>query len=118
MPHRVLLVEDNAVIRATLIPAIEELADANVVAFAENFSGAMKAIGEVAWDILVLDMFLGDGTGLDVLRNMTSGERSGKKVLVLTNYVTADIRRQCMLLGAAAVFDKSTEFDGFLEACA
>lgn len=40
------------------------------------------------------------------------------KVLVLTNYATADIRQRCLRLGADAVFDKSTEIEGFLEVCA
>jgi DNA-binding NarL/FixJ family response regulator len=49
---------------------------------------------------------------------MTALDFSAGKVLVLTNYATADIRQRCLRLGADAVFDKSTEIEGFLEVCA
>jgi len=118
MPYRVLLVEDSSIIRATLIPALEELADMKVVGYAEDVAGALKAIGEFKWDVIVLDLFLKSGTGLDVLAGMPELAFSKGKVLVLTNYATADVRRQCLRLGASAVFDKSTEIEDFLEACA
>ncbi|WP_406622906.1 response regulator transcription factor [Acidovorax sp. SDU_ACID1] len=118
MTHRVLLVEDNSTIRATLIPALEELADMEVVATADDVASALQAISAVAWDVVVLDLFLKKGTGLDVLKNMTALDFSAGKVLVLTNYATADIRQRCLRLGADAVFDKSTEIEGFLEVCA
>lgn len=118
MSHRVLLVEDNALIRATLIPALEELADATVVALADDVPSALRAISETKWDIVVLDLFLKRGSALDVLRSMSTVDLKSGKVLVLTNYATADVRLQCLRLGATAVYDKSTELDSFLEACA
>jgi len=44
------------------------------------------------------------------------GELAGRKVYVLTNYATADLREACVRLGADAVFDKSTELDEFFAA--
>ena len=44
------------------------------------------------------------------------GELAGRKVYVLTNYATADLRKACVRLGADAVFDKSTELDEFFAA--
>jgi two-component system OmpR family response regulator len=47
------------------------------------------------------------------------GHHAGQqRVIVLSNYATADIRARCLALGADAVFDKSTELDIFLDYCA
>ena len=40
-----------------------------------------------------------------------------QKVVVLTNYATADIRQRSLALGADAVFDKSNELDEFFAYC-
>ena len=34
---------------------------------------------------------------------------------MLTNYATPEMRRQALLLGADAVFDKSTEIDALID---
>ena len=112
---RVVLVEDNTTIRETLVPALQELAGARVVAMADGAQEALATLRQVPWDVLVLDMFLREGTGLEVLAQLP-GELAGRKVYVLTNYATADLRKACVRRGADAVFDKSTELDEFFAA--
>ena len=112
---KVVLVEDNTTIRETLVPALQELAGARVVAMADGAQEALATLRQVPWDVLVLDMFLREGTGLEVLAQLP-GELTGRKVYVLTNYATADLRKACARLGADAVFDKSTELDEFFAA--
>jgi two-component system OmpR family response regulator len=43
--------------------------------------------------------------------------RRAQRVVVLSNYATADMRKRCALLGADAVFDKSNEIDALVEYC-
>ncbi|WP_453932562.1 response regulator [Acidovorax temperans] len=112
---KVVLVEDNTTIRETLVPALQELAGARVVAMADGAQEALATLRQVPWDVLVLDMFLREGAGLEVLAQLP-GELAGRKVYVLTNYATADLRKACVRLGADAVFDKSTELDEFFAA--
>ena len=57
-----------------------------------------QPLRQVPWDVLVLDMFLREGTGLEVLAQLP-GELAGRKVYVLTNYATADLREACVRLG-------------------
>jgi len=45
------------------------------------------------------------------------GRPAGRKVVVLSNYATADMRKRCTQLGADAVFDKSNEIDALVEYC-
>lgn len=115
MPIQAILVEDNAVIRETLIPTMRELAHVEVVATAETATDAVAASQESDWDLMILDMFLKNSSGLSVLSHLK--DRGAKKIVVLTNYATPDIRARCAELGADAVFDKSTELDDFIEHC-
>lgn len=118
MPFITILVEDNKTISETLVPALEELANARVVAIAATASGARQALERWRgqWNLMVVDLFLAAGSGLEVLQAVR--ERSPHQhVFVLSNYATPDMRRRCMAQGADGVFDKSTELDAFFEQC-
>ena len=119
MPLATILIEDNAMIRESLIPALAEIADAEVIVVAETAADGIVAMQRHAeqWRLVVVDLFLKEGNGLDVLRAGRE-RRSDQHMLVLTNYATADIRRRSADAGADAVFDKSTETDLFFDLCA
>jgi DNA-binding NarL/FixJ family response regulator len=113
-----LLVEDNAAIRSALIPSMKELASVSVLAVAETAEEGIAAVREVpGWKLVVIDLFLRAGTGLDVLRHCQQ-RQPGQYAVVLSNYPTPDMRARCKSLGADAFFDKSTELDEFFMYCA
>jgi len=118
MPLATILIEDSPAIRASLIPALAELADVEVIATAETADQGIAALQAHAdkWRLAVVDMLLKVGNGLQVLR-AGRGRRNDQHMVVLTNYATPDIRRKSIECGADAVFDKSTEIDPFLELC-
>jgi DNA-binding NarL/FixJ family response regulator len=68
------------------------------------------------WDLVILDLFLKQGSGLGVLAACRD-RRPTQKVVVLSNYATADIRQRCAQLGVDAVFDKSNEIDALVDYC-
>uniref|UniRef100_UPI001A9E62A0 response regulator transcription factor n=1 Tax=Pseudomonas sp. 50_B TaxID=2813574 RepID=UPI001A9E62A0 len=70
MPLSTVLVEDSITIRENLIPALEELADAEVVGVAETATEAVALLEDLgdAWQLAVVDLFLREGSGLTVLR--------------------------------------------------
>jgi DNA-binding NarL/FixJ family response regulator len=110
------IVEDSAVIRDNLVAALEEMAPLTVVGTADDEAGAVRWLSEHDCDIAIVDIFLRHGTGLNVLRALQQGGRSGDRV-VLTNYATDEIRRHALALGASRVFDKSGEIDALVEHC-
>jgi CheY-like chemotaxis protein len=112
------LVEDNKTIRDNLVPALEDLVNGRVVGFAETESDALAwlAAHPDDWQLLIVDLFLKEGSGLGVLAGCTT-RSAGQRVVVLSNYVTVDIRARCEALGADAVFDKSRDLDAFIEYC-
>jgi DNA-binding NarL/FixJ family response regulator len=112
------VVEDSPVIQENLIAALEEMAPVKVVGTAVDQAGALSWLADGAnqCDIAIIDIFLRQGSGMGVLRALHAAGAPFERV-VLTNYATADIRRQCLALGASAVFDKSGEIDALVDHC-
>ncbi len=97
---------------------MEEIAGLSVVTIAETAAEGIAAVtSQSGWRLAVLDLFLREGTGLEVLR-ACQNRVPGQRVVMLSNYPTVDMRQLCESLGADAFFDKSTEIDAFLEYCA
>jgi DNA-binding NarL/FixJ family response regulator len=119
MSIKTILVEDNKTIRDVLIPTMEELGGMEVMAVAETASEAVAAFLSLdgIWQLAVVDLFLRQGSGLDVLR-ACGGRQADRVVVVLSNYATPQMRERCCSLGADGVFDKSTQLDAFFDFCA
>jgi len=115
---RTYIVEDNATIRENLIATLEELAAIESLGWAETESEATRWLAAHArdWDLAIIDLFLRQGSGLGVIA-ACRGRAPGQRVVVLSNYATADMRQRCVELGADAVFDKSNEIDALVEYC-
>ena len=112
------LVEDNPTIRENLIATLEELANVEIAGISDNENDAKVWLNDRqnAWHLAIVDLFLKQGSGLGVLH--ACRERNPlQKVVVLSNYATADIRKRCAQLGVDAVFDKSNEIDALLAYC-
>lgn len=112
------IVEDNPVIRESLIAALEELVPVEVVGTAEDELTAVEWLMRPGShvDLVIVDIFLKRGSGLGVLRAI-AGLPKRHNVVVLSNYATQDIRRKCLELGADQVFDKSNEIDALIAYC-
>ena len=112
------LVEDSATIRENLISTLEEIAPVKIVGFAETEHEASRWLSDHNgdWELVIVDLFLKEGSGLGVLKGCQN-RNPDQKVVVLTNYATNDIRSRCAELGSDAVFDKSNELDELLEYC-
>lgn len=112
------IVEDSPVIRENLIATLEELAPVDVVGSADTEHAATEWLaGERhRCDLVIVDIFLKSGSGLGVLGSV-SAPASGRKIVVLSNYATPDMRRKCLELGADRVFDKSNEIDSLVTYC-
>ncbi|TAG32948.1 MAG: response regulator [Polaromonas sp.] len=112
------IVEDNPVIRENLIATLEELADVQVVETSDNEDDGTSWLlsNPKAWSLAIVDLFLKQGSGLGVL-TACRNRRPTQKMVVLSNYATADIRQRCAQLGVDAVFDKSNEIDALVDYC-
>ena len=114
------IVEDSPVIRESLIATLEELVPVKVVGTAEDEANAVAWLTRAGNEagLVIIDIFLKSGSGLGVLRAAnTLPAHNLRKMVVLSNYATPDMRRKCLALGADRVFDKSHEIDALITYC-
>lgn len=118
MKFRAYIVEDSPTIRENLIETLHELASVESVGTAETENEGKRwlAQNDEYWDLAIVDLFLKEGNGLNVLASCRS-RRPNQKMVVLTNHATRDMRQRCEQLGADAFFDKSTEIDALVDYC-
>lgn len=113
------LLEDNAQTRAHLADVLQELCDVRVVATAATpaEAAAWLAAHPHGWHLLVTDLLLADGHGLQLLEQRVARSAS-QRIVVFSNYADAGVRKRCAQLGVDAVFDKSTGLHALVDYCA
>lgn len=118
MTFRAYIVEDSPTIRDNLIETLQELAEVESVGTAETEQEGKRwlAANDDYWDLAIVDLFLRQGNGLNILAACRA-RRHGQKMVVLSNHATREVRARCAQLGADAVFDKSTEIDQLVAYC-
>lgn len=116
MALKVFLVEDSAAQRAYLAQALVAEARVDIVGMAETEHQAIDWLDRNAgrWDIVLVDLFLGEGTGAGVIQHCHD-RRPDQSVLVMTNHAQNDaLLHHCKQLGADAVYHKATELDSLM----
>jgi two-component system response regulator AtoC len=93
----VLVIEDEAPLRQSVVIALKR--DGYEVAEAESCSRAVDALAREPYDLLLLDLRLPDGDGLDVLREVRR-QRVEAAVVVMSAYGTVESAVEAMRLGA------------------
>jgi DNA-binding NarL/FixJ family response regulator len=97
---KVFLLDDHEVVRAGVAAALELEADITVVGESGDAAHALNAIGLCEPDVAVLDVRLGDGSGIDVCREITS-QFPEVKSLILTSFDSDRALVDAGLAGAA-----------------
>lgn len=117
-PLSVLIVEDSPTIRRHLVATLEELAPVRVAAAVDGAADALRLLDAPApaFDLVIVDLFLAQGSGLDLLHALQQ-RRSPVQRVVLTNCATPAMRAHSLSLGAARVFDKSGEIEALVDWC-
>jgi two-component system OmpR family response regulator len=118
MALKAYIVEDNELIRGNLTETLTELAGVQTMGYSATEAEACKWLDQHPrdWGLLVVDLFLAQGSGLGVVKQSIR-RASTQKVVVLSNYATDEMRSRCLACGADAIFDKSTELDQFIDYC-
>ncbi|BDX07066.1 response regulator [Planctobacterium marinum] len=80
---RILIVEDDSIIGDGLVMGLQM--DEYAVDWVENLKTANAALATNNYDLMILDLGLPDGSGLDILRKLRR-EKSSLPVIILTAY--------------------------------
>ena len=113
------VVEDNPTIRENLVGTLEELTRVKVAGSSATEDEALAWLegSSNSWDLVIVDLFLKQGSGIHLAQRLHR-QRPSQKIVVFSNYINASVRKRCAQLGVDAVFDKSTEIDGLIDYCA
>lgn len=106
-PLKVLLVDDHEVVRIGLRQILERRPELTVVGEAGTAAEAVEAARTYRPDVVVMDVRLPDGTGIEACREIRS-ERTEVKVIMLTSYADDDAAFASILAGAAGFLLKQT----------
>lgn len=107
---KVFVVDDSVVIRQRLKRMLGDDADTQVIGEAGDAHAATAAILEQKPDVVLLDIHLLDGSGIEVLQTLKK-QKPAPAVIILTDYPYPEYRQLCLEAGADFFFVKSTEFD-------
>ena len=106
----VLLVDDHDLIRQGLRHAFERDPDFDVVAEAGTVADALSKATELHPDVVIMDLRLPDGSGLDATRKLRSA-RADLGIVVLTMYAGDDQLFGALEAGASAFVPKNAPAD-------
>lgn len=108
MTTRVLLIDDHELIRQGLARAFERDEEMTVVGQAGSVAEGGKAYADLVPDVVVTDLELPDGHGLDVVRTVR-GQSDAVGLVVLTMHAGDDHIFAAMEAGASAFVGKDSK---------
>src|ERR1051325_11629426 len=111
---KVFVADDSMVLRERLLEMLREIPGVEVLGCAEDGLQTIRCVRELKPDVVVLDIQMPCGTGLDVLKNTKHGTE-GPVFVVFTNFPYPQYRKRALECGAEFFFDKTTEFEKLRE---
>lgn len=114
---RVLVVDDSEAVRSRLVEILSTLQDVERVETAARASEARQSIQSAPPDVVVLDIHMPGGSGMEVLEALRANDQR-IMTIVLTNDPTTEWRDASLRAGADFFFDKSAEFQQAIDVIA
>lgn len=113
---RVVLVEDSSVLCSMISDMFSDIEGVTLVGVAATEGEALAQLAFLQPDMVVVDLELASGSGLNVLREVsrTPQDYGHPKMVVFSNYAHPAVQARCASLGACAFFDKSFQLDELL----
>ena len=109
MVMRVFIADDSELMRKRLQDLLQKVKGAELAGQAEECGEAKEMIGKLQPDVVILDIRMPGGSGIDVLKTIKAEEKS-PLVIILTNYAYSQYENKCRDLGADYFYDKSMDF--------
>ena len=114
-PLRVLLVDDHAVVRRGLEELLSERSEITVVGDAGTVRQAVEQAARLEPDVVVMDLRLPDGSGVEACREIRSA-RPETKVLILTSHADQNALFAAVIAGASGYLLKDLNPSGIQDA--
>ncbi len=108
MPVRVMIVDDHDVVREGLRALVQKRPDLALVGEADSVASAIKEAGRAEPDVIIMDVRLPDGSGIEACREIRAA-RPDTKVLMLTSYADDEAVLASIMAGASGYLLKQTK---------
>ncbi len=114
-PHlRVLLVEDDASIRRFVALALED--EPLQLAEAESLAEARAQLARGRFDVVIADLMLGDGSGMDLLQELGTDDHRGITRIAFSAGIDRTMRARLEAIGVSELLAKPVSVNALLEA--
>jgi len=107
-PIRVLIVEDQAIVRKGIRALLAEVEAIAVVGEASNGQGAVAEALALDPDVILMDLAMPEMDGIEAIRQITAGQ-AGARILVLTSFISDDKVFPAIKAGALGYLLKDSE---------
>ncbi|MGH9442344.1 MAG: response regulator [Thermoanaerobaculia bacterium] len=107
---RVFVADDSKPVRERLLSVLGDIPGVEVVGEAEDALAARVLITALQPDVVILDINMPGGSGIEVLREI-KGQSPAPTVIMLTNHSQPQYKKRGLEAGADFFLDKSTEFE-------
>lgn len=104
------MIEDSPAYRSAIEAALAEVPEAELVGMAETASDGIRLVEQAEPDLVLTDIFLKQGTGLDVLAHYQNRPKP-PQFACMTNAPSTELQHHCRALGAASFHDKADGFE-------
>lgn len=115
MTIRVLICDDHEVVREGLRGLIGRQSGMNVVGDTATVAEAVDAAGRLAPDVVIMDVRLSDGSGVEACRAIRQA-RPETAVIMLTSYADEEALFASIIAGAAGYLLKQTRGQAVIDA--
>lgn len=115
MTTRLILIEDHPIVVDGLRAAFASHPEVTIVGQAATVREGRTIIGAVACDVVLLDLRLPDGSGIELLREVRD-EPTAPAFLVLSSFLTPEYVSTAIALGASRFLLKTSPVDEILAA--
>lgn len=108
------IVEDSTIIRGRILAMISAIDEVEISGFSGFVNESLIEIKESKPDIIILDIRLNGGSGIEILSEIKT-VLPETKIIMLTNYSYPQYKKKCFELGADYFFDKSKDFEKIVD---
>jgi len=108
-----LIIDDSDIFRGRLIELLSEALEIEKYLEANNIIDAIKILATQKPDLIITDVRMPGGSGLEFLRNLRA-QNNAVKIAVVTNFPENEYRNEAIKLGANWFFDKSKDIENLV----
>jgi DNA-binding NarL/FixJ family response regulator len=113
---RVLIVDDQSLVRAGFRMILEAESDIEVVGEAADGAEALTAVRESKPDVIRMDVRMPNVDGLEATRRLLDGKAEGPRVLILTTFDLDEYVYEALRVGASGFLLKDTPPEQLVDA--